>query len=84
MAPRGRTPPIIALAPTPSSGQAPPGFTTYDMAYGATTLVHVPRAVFTVALALEYHHLGDFYTLEGTLHCCGRGCSRAARWTRSG
>ena len=37
------------------------------MAYGAITLVHMPRVVLSVALAPGYHHLGDFYTLKGTL-----------------
>ena len=74
------TSPIIALAPIPPkrgpAQQRPPQqppppplprVTTYNTAYDAITLIHVPRAVFTVALALGYHHFGDFYTPEGIL-----------------
>ena len=66
-------PPSSPSPPPPQEGAGrtapppPPGVTTYDTAYGAMTLVPVPRAVFTAALALEYHHLRDFYTAEGTL-----------------
>ena len=38
----------------------------YDRAYGAITLVYVPRAVFIAALTLGYHVLGNFYTPDGT------------------
>ena len=41
--------------------------TTYNTTYGAIILVHMPRAVFTAAVALGHHHLGDFYTPDGAL-----------------
>ena len=71
----GRPPSSPSPRPPPQGGpaqQRPPqqpslGVTTYDTADGAATLVHVPRAVFTATVALGHHHLGDFYTPEGTL-----------------
>ena len=60
-------PPKMRAGPARPAQQPPPQVTKYDTAHGAITLVHVPRMVFSAALALEYHHLGDFYTLEGAL-----------------
>ena len=77
--PRPDPPPLAGAGPTAPAPVAP-----YDTAYGARTLVHMPQAVFTAALALGYHHVGDFYTPEGT---CAvpttyeQGCPGAGRWT---
>ena len=74
------TPPIITLPPTPppppqqgarpaTPAPAAPPRGGYDVRH--SVWCHgpcpVPRAVFTAALALGYHHLGDFYTPEGAL-----------------
>ena len=68
------TSPIITLTPTPSgpsrlrpTQQSPLNVKTYRTSYGTITLVHVPGAVFSAALALGCHQLRDFYTREGTL-----------------
>ena len=46
---------------------------------GAAGPALVSWAVFSIALALGHHHLGDLYTLEGTVCGCNDLQTRALR-----
>ena len=65
------TTPILVLGPRPQRGQTrldiPSVVTTHQTAYGDVTHIQLPLVVYSAALALVYHPLGDFNALGGAL-----------------
>ena len=58
--------------PPPPLGQVwphiPSVLTTQDNTYGDVTHIQLPRAIYSAAPALGYHHLADFYTPDAVPH----------------
>ena len=86
---------VPSAPPLPKRGHAqphiPPVVSTHQTVYGDVTHVQLPRASYLAALALGYHHLGDFLcTRMGVVPAQRSGshigkptCSTISCWLRS-